>query len=309
MAVFFEGIKAFFSSPPRVQSAFQFNAGYLSGLQMDSKSRDIKNYFILSLEPGMIEESFAGRNIPDVEALRKKLSVELRKMNKTENRTAVLLPELCQKSFIFQFDGLPKSYQEKVEVVRFRIKKQMPMLPEDAHLSFDIMDGEKPRVLAVVARRAVIKEYQDLFSGEGFRVGMVGVPIISLAGLIDRKREKDFLLVSIEEGSFSLLASVRSEVVLCRQKASIRSRPLEAEDRIEGIIQDIENTVNFIEDHESRRIEEVWIRTGLIRNKKEILAGLGGRLAFPIRRIEGQLKVRLSDEEKDLLSPALGQLL
>ena len=309
MALFFDGIKAFFSSQPRVQSAFQFNSGYLSGVQLDPKNRGIKNFFIEPLEPGIIKESFAGQNMPDVEALKKTLSVQLQKMNKTENRVALLLPELCQKSFVFQFDGLPKSHQERIDVVRFRIKKQMPMLPEDAQLSFDIMDGEKPRVLAAVARRAVIKEYEDLFSGEGLRIGMVGVPIISLAGLIDRKREKDFLLVSIEESSLSLLASVRSEVVLCRQKASIRSRPLDAEERVVGIIQDIENTVNFIEDHESRRIEEVWLRIGLIRNKKEILEGLVSRLDYPIRRIDAQLKFRLSDEEKDLLSPVLGQLL
>ena len=47
----------------------------------------------------------------------------------------------------------------------------------------------------------------------------------------------------------------------------------------------------------------------MIRNKKEILEGLVSRLDYPIRRIDAQLKFRLSDEEKDLLSPVLGQLL
>jgi hypothetical protein len=309
MALLFDGIKGFFTAQPRIHAAFQFSSGYLSGVQMDTKNRDVRNHFIQTLEPGLIQESFAAENIRDADAVRKILSPRVRRMSKADNRAALLLPELSQKSFIFQFDGLPKSHQDRTEIVRYRIKKQMPMLPEDAQLSYDIMGGEKPRILAVVARRAVIREYENLFAGEGFKVGMAGVPIISLVGLIDRKREKDFLLVSIEEGSFSLLASVRSDVVLCRQKASIRTRPLEAEERISGIVKDIDNTVNFIEDHESRRIEEVWLRVGLIRNRDEIVDGLRSGLPFPVRHIESQLKVRLSDEEKGLLSPALGQLL
>lgn len=309
MTFFVDRIKSFFSTYPSVHSAIQFNPGYISGIQMDSKTGEIKNYFVQQLEPGLIKASFSGKNVADPKMLGKKLAAGLWKTGKADGYAAVLMPEICHKSFVFTFDKLPKSLREQEEIIRFRIKKQMPVLSEDTRLSYDVFDGEKVRVIAVLARRSVIKEYEDLIKEGGLKVGVVGVPIISLANLIDRKKEKDFLLVSIEETSHSMIASVGSEVVLCRQKASALTRFSGKEKRVNILIQDIENTMNFIEDHETKRIDEIWIRLGLIREKENVLAELNSGFSCPVRRIESLVRDRLSGDEKDLLSPAIGQLL
>lgn len=308
MTVFIDRIKSFFSSSPSIHTAVQFNPGYISGIQLDSKSREIKNYFIQQLEPGMIRASFTGKNIADPKAICQKLSAGLKEAENSEGYAAVLMPEICQKSFVLPFDKLPKSPREQEEIIRFRIKKQMPVLSENTRLSFDVLNGDKVRVIAVLARRSVIEEYEDLIKEGGLKVGMVGVPIISLANLIDRKGEKDFLLVSIEEGSHSMIASVRSEVVLCRQKASVSGLSGEG-GRINSLIQDIENTMNFIEDHESKRIDEIWIRMGLIRDREKVLEELISRFSCPVRPIESRVRGRLPADEKDCLSPMFGQLL
>jgi len=292
--------------------AFQFTSRYISGIRVLKKERDIKQNFIISLEKGIISPSFSQKNIQLREELERKLKSGLKKLGKDESRAGFLLPELSQKTFVFSFESLPSALQEREQLFRFRVKKQMPMIPDDARIvSKPFYTGKEYRVLVTVARASIIKEYEDLFNQLGLKIRNVGIPSLVLTDLLDREKEKDIMVVNAEEGSLSLICVLDSNIALYRQKQilleSTNSR--DSSSSIKNIVQEIEKTVQFVEDKEKRNIKNIWIRSADLDDSDKLLFELAGSLDFELKDIASIIEFKLSSPEKKLLSPLIGQCL
>lgn len=312
MIPYIDRIKHFFTQPLLPLSAFQVSSRYLSGININQKNGKIKNHFLFPLEKGIIEPSFFKKNIKKEIPLREKIKEGIEKLQLSDHRVVLLLPEISQRAFIFTFDTLSSVRQEREQIIRFRIKKQIPLLPEDARLSFDLMkSNNQDKVVATIARSSVVKEFEDFFGQFRLKVRAVNAPLLSLLNLINREREKDVMLVNIEEDCFSLAAVLGSEISLYRQK------PFELEygdresvgHRLEDIAQEIEKTVNFIEDKEDRKISSLLIRYGMLESEDKVSTGLTERLSLPVKDIESSFAFNLPMKEKKILSPLIGQLL
>ena len=312
MALFIDRMKSYFTRQRLTSSAFQLTSRYLSGIHISSKEGKIKNHFILPLERGVIQPSFTNKNIKNPALLEKKIKQGLKKLHLSDHKIACLIPELSLKAFVFSFDSLPSSRQEREQIIRFRVKKQIPLLPDDARLSFDmIRSNGSEKILVAVVRSSVIQEYEDFFSQLRLKVRAVGVPTLNLDYLINKEKERDLLLINIEEDSFSLVASVNSEIALYRLKPFIlgSQKNVFGLQRIEDIVKEVENTINFIEDKEKKKINSLWVRLGLLEPEEEMFAHLKEKLSFPVKTIEGCLASGLGLREKKILSPLIGQIL
>jgi hypothetical protein len=166
-------------------------------------------------------------------------------------------------------------------------------------------------VISAAAKNEVVEEYERLLRQRGLKPGVINIPILSLSRLLDWETEGDFLLINSEKNSTSLLAVVEGQAVLCRQKTSLQPArdPDFVEHKVKNIIQEIDYTANFVEDHEGKNIRTLWIRFGLMESIEEIYSGLRERLALPVKRIEDGFESNLGSEEKRVLSPLIGQLL
>ncbi|UCC38250.1 MAG: hypothetical protein JSV96_10400 [Candidatus Aminicenantes bacterium] len=310
MNALLDRIKDYFTQRPIPHSVFQISSNYLSGIRFSAKEGKIKNYFILPLDKGVIEPSFSKKNIKNPDLLEKKIREGMERLSLSEHNIACLIPELSLQSFVFSFDSLPASRLEREKIIRFRIKKQMPMLPDDARFSFYLIRSNKSeKMLAAVARASVVQEYEELFSKLRLKVRTIGVPTLSLFNLIEKDKEKNSLLISIEEDSLCLVAIVNSEIVLYRLKSYIPDSEANVSGFVGNIVKEIENTVNFVEDRERERVHSVWIRVGLLENDEKMLRLLKERLSFPLKGIEACLNVELGLQEKKILSPLIGQIL
>ncbi len=310
MALFVEKIKNYFEKQPLPHAAFYLTSRYISGIRVSPKDKRVTNHFILPIEKGLIRPSFEKKNIQNPPLLEKKIKKELGKLHLHDHKVAYLLPELSFKAFVFSFDSLPSSRPEREQIIRFRIKKQIPLLPEDARFSFDVIkSNDSIKIFVVVARVSVIREYEELFSKLNLKIRTVGVPTLSLHSLLNTEKEKDSLLINIEEDSISLAAIVDSEIALYRMKAILSIGQDEASEirRIESIVKEVENTVNFIEDREKRKIQSFWVRVGLSK-EEGILSHLRERLSLPVAGIESCLTAELGSREKKILSPLIGQI-
>jgi cell division protein FtsB len=93
--------------------------------------------------------------------------------------------------------------------------------------------------------------------------------------------------------------------VLYRQKPFIlpsRSDFFEPQ-TVETIVKEVENTVNFVEDKEKRKIQSFRVRLGLIHKGEEMFSLLNEKSSFPFKGIKEGLTSKLSSEEKQILSP------
>lgn len=293
---------------PKLHTAFQLASNYISGVTLSPKDNRIKHQFVSPLERGIIEPSFYHNNIKNGEKLEENFRKGLNKINLTDRRMIFVLPELSQKTFVFLFDTIPGHRKERDQLVRFRIKKQLPLLPDDVRISYSLMPAEGGiRVLTSVARASVIKEYEDFFQKLKLKVRSVGIPYAGLVNLM-RQKEEDLMLVNVEEDAFSLLALSGSEISLYRQKSfaqeSLEEDPVAP--RYDDILIEIENTLNFIEDREKKKITSLWVRTVMPETEEKLLMDLVQRLNVRVEGLDACIEGSLKPSEKRLLSPLLG---
>jgi hypothetical protein len=312
MALFKEKIRNYFIRQLLPRSAVQLTSSYLSGINVSSKEGKIKNHFILPLERGVIEPSFSDKNIKNPDLLEKKIKQGLEKLHLSDNKIACLIPELSLKAFVFSFDSLPSSREQRERIIRFRVKKQIPLLPDDARFSFDrIRSNSSSKILVAVARASIIKEYEDLFSKFRLKIRTVGIPTLSLYYLLNGEKERDLLLINIEEDSLSLIAGLNSEVAMYRLKPFIPGSltNISGLQRVENIVKEVENTVNFVEDKEKIKVNSFRVRLGLLEPEEDMFRQLQEKLSLPAKGIEAGLTSKLGSRERMILSPLIGQIL
>ena len=310
MGLFLDWFKDFFTKQPFPHAAFHLTSRYVSGIRVSPKDGRIMNHFILPLEKGLIQPSFEKKNIKNPALLEKKINKELGKLHLHDHKVACLLPELSLRAFVFSFGSLPSSRPEREQVIRFRIKKQLPLLPQDARFSFDVIkSNDSMKIFVAVARALIIQEYEELFSQFNLKIRTVGVPILGLHSLLNTEKEKDLLLINIEEDSLCLTAIIDSEIVLYRMKPILSFGQDETSEvrRVENIVKEVENTVNFVEDREKRKIQSLWVRLGLFEEEK-VLSQLQERSSLPVTGIESRLTAKIGLKEKKILSPLIGQI-
>lgn len=307
-----ERIIKYFTQPPVLHSSFYFSSGYVGGIHISPKEKRLKSYFFSPLESGVIEPSFTKKNIKNAALLEEKIKEGLEKIHLSDKKTACLVPELSLKAFVFSFDSLPASTEERQQIIRFRIKKQMGLMPQDIRLSFQQMKPNRMHKLLVsLARSAIIEEYEDLLSRLGLKVRAVSFPLLGLYNVMNTKKDEDFLLINIEKDSLSLLAVISSEITLYRQKPLSfgREAPFSSGEELENVVNEVENTAHFIEDREKKKIKSFYIRLGLPSGEEEIFSHLQEKLFFPLRRVDVAQVKNLSRKEREILSPLAGQIL
>jgi hypothetical protein len=304
-------LKDFFSAHPLPHSALHVTSSYISGIHLSTKDRKLKNFFVLPISGGIIQPSFEKANIKDSPLLQKIILKGVDKFNIYDHGVALLLPELSQRTFVFSFDALPATSKEKEQLIRFRVKKQMPLLSDDVRISYDMLQTkERKKIISSVARSTVVRDYEDFFSQLRLNIKAVGLPLLGLSNLLNWNKEKDFFLINIEKDSFGLLAVTDSVPSLYRQKSlMVRQDENFLSERVQNIVQEIENTAQFIQDKEKKEIASIWIRFGLLESEEEMLSNLESRLALPIKNIESLVGLSLPKQDKKILSPLIGQLL
>jgi hypothetical protein len=299
----------YFTTPPCPQVVFQLTSSYLSAIRVVPKDRKMRGYTILPLPPGLVEPHFDRQNLADPPALAEVIKTALVPFHVSGGTAACLVPETCLKILVLEFDSLPSSEKEKDKLIRWRAKKQLPVLPEDARMSYQVLSSDGAvKLLASLGRSAVLQEYEDLFSGLGLEAGVLSAPTLSLLNLIDWANERDVIVANIEDDSMSLVAVIRSEISLYRTKIfAVDRRPdLTPGQKVELIVKEIENTVFFVEDREKNVIRSLWLRAGIREGQEEILTRLGRKIPFSIHAIGASSLSELPLAERTILAPLIG---
>jgi hypothetical protein len=304
-------LKDYFTVPLCPSAIIQLSPAYISGIHVDVKEGRIRHHLVIDLPGGLIEPHFDRPNLADAAALTGILKDNLKPLHLSGKKIACLIPEACLKVLVLAFDSFPTSEREREKLIRWRAKKQIPVLPEDVRLSYEVRPSSSSvKVLAAFARTPVIKEFEGLFAGLGLEVGVLTTPTLSLLNLLDWKKENDLLAANVEDDSLALAAITQAEVAFYRLKmfAVERRAVLRFSDRVETIVKEIENTAHFIEDREKREVRSLWFRSGLRERREDILERLRTGLSFDVHAVPVPGSFGLTPEVGDFLAPLIGQV-
>ena len=159
-----------------------------------------------------------GLNVPNVlnpEALRTALSGALGAVAGKSRDVIVVLPDVAIRMMLMDFDALPAKPDEIEPVIRFRLKKSLPFDVDQAMLSYDVTRSNGTvRVVAAMAPREIIEEYEKAFRDIGYEPGVVLPSSLAALGLVDGERPT--LVLKVDPMNITITAVEHQELRLVR---------------------------------------------------------------------------------------------
>jgi hypothetical protein len=302
-------LQAHFTERLLADAVFQVAPGYLSGIRVARADRSVKGGFVLPFRERPVAPSFDRPNVTDPAALEEAIAQGMKNLRLSSGTAALLIPEPSARVFVFAVDDFPASGKERDAFLRWRISKQMPLIPDDARYDYAATPGRGARkIIVAMARQVVVWEYEALFEKAGLKPVIVGVPSLALANIVRGDGAKNALIVNLEDEALTLLALADPGWTLYRQKGVGPAGGAGAEERADTIVREAENTVRYLEDKERTRAERLWVRSAAEAEVPEIVRRLRERIRLPIEALDYEAPREWSGAHKAVLAPLMGQI-
>jgi hypothetical protein len=299
----------FFLEPIVPRAGFAVSRGRLDGLVLTAKERRAAAHVSLDLPAGTVDPSFDRPNIAGVRGFEDKLRDAARRLGLSGAEVLLLLPESCFKAYVLAFDEFPAAARERDELLGHRLSKLLPMRPADTRLSYDVyVSGAKTKVFLALARAAVVDEYERLFARVELRVRTVSLPTLGLLPCIPEAADRSVLIVNIEEDSIGLLAATGRDVALYRFKPFLQDASASPSARPAQVVTEIQNTLHFLEDHEGRSADVLYIREPQTAGGSDGLGFYREHLTISVKPIEAPFPISAGGAERAALAALMGHL-
>lgn len=251
---------------PPPEFAFEISA---DGIAMQ-RTRPPATLQFVALPEGVVTPSPTAENITDAHAV----TAAIRKLLPPGGgrRTATLiLPDSAMRLAVLEFENLPEKDEEKLALVRFRLKKTVPFDVEHAAVSFQVQPGNK--VLVAVTPAEVIAQYESPFRAAGLAPGIVTPAALALLELLPATGS--YLVAHQNSGALSVLVIGNGILTLSR------SLELSGTDAIDEIVSDLYATRVYVEDQAGMKPDRLY------------LAGFGGDSSRVASRLSSELDVEV----------------
>jgi type IV pilus assembly protein PilM len=177
-----------------------------------SRTGSLDGYAVESLPLGALVPSAVEANIVNVAAVKAAVASVCGRLRSRDEDVAMILPDTVIRVFLQHFEEFPRSAEEAVPMLRWKLKKSVPFESDETFISYM---RQAPReagvdVVTALARLRIIREYESLVEGIGLHPGIVLSS--SLAAIALLEDEKPALLARIS-GSTLTTAIVRRGVL------------------------------------------------------------------------------------------------
>jgi hypothetical protein len=175
------------------------------------------------LPAGVLDVGPVGLQSVDSEALGPILA-RLKGAAEGTDSAAVVVPTSWLRSFLLDVDRVPRKEEELQDIVRWRLKKLLPVPPTDLRLSVGRLtesDGQR-RLLVMTGYERAMKAIEACFAAVGVEVGLITTRLFAL---VPRSSwdAAGTLVIQHEEGFLSFLLLVDGVPRLLRTKPLPRS--------------------------------------------------------------------------------------
>jgi hypothetical protein len=228
-------IKIFTSPPPT--TAWLLDNEVVAAVRRDGDGAI--HCAVEAMPPGVCEVGQVGLQLVD----RNRLSAVLGDVQGRidgARRAAVVVPTGWVRTQLFHFSELPRRQSELDQVVRWRLKKLLPVLPSELRVSATpqrAVDGQRPLLCMVGVERA-IASLEASFSAVGVEPGLITPRLFALGGGVNGGRQ---LVVQQEHGYLSLLLTVDDVPRL------VRTKPLAGGGGVEAaVLRELQLALRFV---------------------------------------------------------------
>ncbi|HET9994604.1 MAG TPA: pilus assembly protein PilM [Candidatus Acidoferrum sp.] len=272
-----------------------------------SRTGSLDGYSVELLPSGAIVPSAVETNIVNPAAVKTAISNACDRVRARDEDVALILPDPVIRIFVQHFEEFPRSAEEALPILRWKLKKSVPFEADETVISYT---RQAPRedgvdVLTALARLRIIREYEALAEGAGLNPGVVLSSSLAALALLDD--EKPVLLARVS-GS-ALTTAILRKGALCGYRCTdlpAHSATLTAQ----MLLEEIFPVAAYFQDTWHEGIQSVRV-TGLGPRLPEFIRPLEEEFHCPVRSLlpsavsEGRVKEDarpLADRELDGLT-------
>jgi type IV pilus assembly protein PilM len=165
-----------------------------------------------------------------------------------------IVPDAAVRVVLLDFETLPSGKGEAEGVVRFRLRKSLPFDVDKAKVSYQAETaGAGVRVVAAVALRNVVEDYEAAFREAGFSPGLV-LPSM-LAALGAAPADRPTLVVKVDAHTTSIAILDHGQLLLFRTLENTRGVTIGGDQ----LAEDIYPSVVFFQDTYNTNIDQIFV--------------------------------------------------
>lgn len=240
-----------FQDPPPTD-VFELSEKGIAFAQVDEPGRPGFTPF----EAGVLLVSPVHDNIQQPGLVQERIRASIPPNGKHKRRAALILPDYCARVAVLDFDAFPDSHEERLALLRFRMKKSVPFDVDSAVVSYAIQpqwreaSESKVEVLVAIVAAEIVARYEAPFRGLGFHPGFITTSSLAALHLVDP--DEITMLVKLGGQVLSLVVLQSSAVKLARCVELDSDSPQE----IESVLHP---TVAYIEDELKAPLKRIWL--------------------------------------------------
>jgi Tfp pilus assembly PilM family ATPase len=232
----------------------------------------------VDLPSGIVAGSFTSPNICDESVVINVLRECLSCFPRSYQRAGLSLPDQVFRVQTIEFDDLPARKADRDRLIRWRLEKTAAFDLADTVLRYQVMRHEKGfSVLACVAKRAVIEQYESVLRQLGLEPWSVGVSsfhILNFYFPLMSRKSSSFALAHLADDSFTTVVTEAGGTRFYRFKDMKRV----SSDEIKGrFVREIEDSLHFYFTHRDR-VETSEVRflylTGISTLPRDLAEGI-----------------------------------
>ncbi len=176
------------------------------------------------------------------------------------NSAALIIPDYAARMTVLEFEEFPPNEEERISLLRFRLRKSVPFHVEDARLSYAIQHQEPKRieVLVVAISRAILVEYESLLTQAGYRVGLVLPSSLAALPLFTEGGDTLNLVMKAAGTTLSVLLIQGNRVRLARC-LDLAAGEESSDYSDESVIDLLQQTVAFAEDQINAKVGRILL--------------------------------------------------
>jgi type IV pilus assembly protein PilM len=176
------------------------------------RTGSLDEFAVEALPPGAIIPSAVEINLVNSSAAKSAIAKACDRVRARDQDVALILPDPVIRVFVQHFEEFPRSSEEAIPLLRWKLKKSVPFEADETIISYF---RQAPRdagvdVVTALGRLRIIREYESLAEGVGLFPGVVLSSTLAAISLLEDDRPT--LLARIS-GSALTTAIVRSGVL------------------------------------------------------------------------------------------------
>jgi type IV pilus assembly protein PilM len=253
-----------------------------------SRNGSVVGFAVESLPRGAVVPSAIETNLINPNAVKTAVASLARTLNAKDEDVALILPDPVIRVFVQHFEDFPRSSQEAIPMLRWKLKKSVPFEVDETLLSYmrQAPRGDGVDVVTAIARLRIIKEYENLFDGLSLRPGVVVSSTLAAIPLLEDRRPT--LLARIS--GTSLTTAIVREGALAGYRCT--ELPASAADLTpQMLLEEVFPLAAYYQDTWQEGIQAVRV------------AGLGNRLPDFVQPLEDEFKC----DVRSLLNAAISE--